>query len=125
MKKNHYQTLGVMPNATEIEIKKAYRQLAMKWHPDKNPGNKEAEEIFKAINTANYTLSDPQKRAAYDLILEQEKIKLEQERMQREESLKRKAVKSNPLEGFAVVLGLAIIVVAIAALFSDSSSKSI
>ncbi len=64
--KDYYKVLGVDKNATAEEIKKAYRKLAMKYHPDKNPGNKQAEEHFKEINEANEVLSDPQKRSHYD-----------------------------------------------------------
>ena len=63
---DYYEILGISKNATKIEIKKAYRQLAMKYHPDKNPGNKEAEEKFKLINEAYQVLSDDEKRAIYD-----------------------------------------------------------
>src|SRR5512147_134586 len=61
-----YQELGVEKSATEAEIKKAYRKLASKLHPDKNPGDKKAETKFKAVNRAYQTLSDPKKRALYD-----------------------------------------------------------
>jgi curved DNA-binding protein len=64
--KDYYKVLGVSRNATADEIKKAYRKLAMKYHPDRNPGKKEAEDRFKDINEANEVLSDPQKRARYD-----------------------------------------------------------
>lgn len=69
-KKNYYEILGVDKKATAQEIKSAYRKLAMKYHPDRNPGNAEAAEKFKEINEANETLSDEQKRAAYDYELE-------------------------------------------------------
>ncbi|MBO4939918.1 MAG: molecular chaperone DnaJ [Clostridia bacterium] len=69
-KKNYYEILGVDKKATAAEIKSAYRKLAMKYHPDRNQGDAEAAEKFKEINEANETLSDEQKRAAYDYELE-------------------------------------------------------
>lgn len=65
-KKNYYDILGVAKNATLDEIKSAYRKLAMKYHPDKNPGNKEAEEKFKELSEAYQVLSDEEKRKQYD-----------------------------------------------------------
>ena len=65
-KKEYYEVLGIGKNATDAEIKSAYRKLAKKYHPDLNPGNKEAEEKFKEVNEANDVLSDPQKRQRYD-----------------------------------------------------------
>ncbi len=64
--KDYYKILGVSRNATEKEIKQAYRRLARKYHPDVNPGNKEAEERFKEINEAHEVLTDPEKRKKYD-----------------------------------------------------------
>lgn len=64
--KDYYKLLGVDKKATQDEIKKAFRALAVKYHPDKNPGNKEAEETFKLANQANEVLSNPEKRKKYD-----------------------------------------------------------
>ncbi|SDJ86186.1 curved DNA-binding protein [Catalinimonas alkaloidigena] len=64
--KDYYQILGVDKSATQDDIKKAYRKLAVKYHPDKNPDNKQAEDRFKEITEANEVLSDPDKRAKYD-----------------------------------------------------------
>ena len=66
MKKDYYETLGISETSTPEEIKKVYRKLAFKYHPDKNPGNKEAEAKFKKISGAYYVLSDPRRRAEYD-----------------------------------------------------------
>lgn len=65
-KKDYYDILGLQKGASEDEIKKAFRKLAIQYHPDKNQGNKEAEEKFKEINEAYQVLSDPQKKAQYD-----------------------------------------------------------
>lgn len=64
--KDFYEVLGIARGASEAEIKKAYRKLAMQYHPDRNPDNKEAEEKFKEVQKAYEILSDPQKKAAYD-----------------------------------------------------------
>ena len=63
---DYYEILEVTREATDTEIKKSYRRLAVKYHPDKNPGNAEAEEKFKQISQAYSVLSDPQKRQMYD-----------------------------------------------------------
>ncbi|RKZ89236.1 MAG: molecular chaperone DnaJ, partial [Candidatus Parabeggiatoa sp. nov. 1] len=65
-KRDYYQILGVQKNASEDELKKAYRRLAMKYHPDRNPDDKQAEDSFKEAKEAYEVLNDPQKRAAYD-----------------------------------------------------------
>ena len=65
-KKDYYEVLGVPKNASEQDIKKAYRSMAKKYHPDRNKDNPEAEAKFKEVQEANEILSDPQKRAAYD-----------------------------------------------------------
>lgn len=65
-KKDYYEVLGLEKGASEDEIKKAFRKMAIKYHPDKNQGDKEAEEKFKEINEAYQVLSDPQKKAQYD-----------------------------------------------------------
>lgn len=66
MNQNPYEVLGVARDATDADIKKAYHKLVLKYHPDKNPGDKSAEEKFKEVNNAFDILKDPQKRAAYD-----------------------------------------------------------
>jgi molecular chaperone DnaJ len=65
-KRDYYEVLGVTRAASEAEMKASYRKLAMKWHPDRNPGDKDCEAHFKEINEAYDVLKDEQKRAAYD-----------------------------------------------------------
>ncbi len=66
IEKDYYKVLGVPKDATEAEIKKAYRKLAREYHPDANKGNAKAEERFKEISEANDVLGDPKKRKEYD-----------------------------------------------------------
>ena len=66
MAEDYYQILGIDKKASADDIKKAYRKLAVKWHPDKNPNNKAAEDKFKKISEAYAVLSDPEKRKNYD-----------------------------------------------------------
>src|SRR5262245_15053730 len=65
-KRDYYEVLGVSRNATEQELKQAYRKLAIQYHPDKNPNNREAEEKFKELNEAYQVLSSAELRARYD-----------------------------------------------------------
>ena len=65
-KRDYYEVLGVAKNASDAEVKKAFRRLAMKYHPDRNQGDKEAENKFKEVQEAYEVISDAQKRAAYD-----------------------------------------------------------
>src|ERR1700719_2253124 len=67
-KKDYYEILGVKKSASAEEIRKAFRKLARKYHPDVNPGDKTAEEKFKTISEANDVLSDPKKRKIYDQV---------------------------------------------------------
>src|SRR5881394_4271820 len=67
-KKDYYEILGVKKSASVDDIRKAFRKLARKYHPDVNPGDKAAEEKFKALSEANDVLSDPKKRKIYDQV---------------------------------------------------------
>ena len=65
-KRDYYEVLGVGRGSADEDVKKAYRRLAVQFHPDRNPGDKQAEEKFKEINEAYQVLSDPEKRSQYD-----------------------------------------------------------
>ncbi|HZX65091.1 MAG TPA: DnaJ domain-containing protein, partial [Myxococcales bacterium] len=65
-KRDYYEVLGVARTCTPQELKSSFRKLAMQYHPDKNPGDKKAEESFKELSEAYEVLSDPEKRARYD-----------------------------------------------------------
>ena len=121
MIKNYYQILGLKNTATFEEIKKVYRELAQKFHPDKNPNNKDAEERFKAIAEANEILSNPTKRAAYDQQLLDEKLRQEQIRQQNE-----RAARSRVFEkAFGQIIVLLLVVLTIGLVVNSSSqSKS-
>jgi molecular chaperone DnaJ len=67
-KRDYYEVLGVARDVDGVELKRAYRELAMRWHPDKNPGNRDAEERFKEVSEAYAVLSEPEKRARYDRV---------------------------------------------------------
>ncbi len=82
--KNFYKTLGIKYDATQEEIKKVYRKLAVKFHPDKNPCNKEAEEKFKECSEAYEHLSNAEKKRKHDFLIRQEEQRLRQEKELRE-----------------------------------------
>ena len=67
-RKDHYETLGVGRDASQDDVRKAYRKLARKYHPDLNPGDKSAEERFKKVQEAYDVLSDPKKKTMYDQV---------------------------------------------------------
>ena len=67
-KRDYYEVLGLQKGASDAEIKSAFRKMAMKYHPDRNPDDKEAEEKFKEVNEAYSILSDPDKKSKYDII---------------------------------------------------------
>lgn len=120
MKQNYYEILGITCFSNVETIKKAYRELAKKYHPDKNPSDIKAEEKFKEISSAYEILSDPQKRAAYDSKLEEEKIKAEQERIQKEKEFKKSesnlTQKNNNI--LATIFGISLLFLIIALIFS-------
>src|SRR5437870_12245911 len=66
MKRDYYEVLGVARDVDAVELKRAYREVALKHHPDKNPGSKESEEKFKEVSEAYAVLSEPEKRLRYD-----------------------------------------------------------
>ncbi len=89
---NYYDAMNLPKTATQAEIKKAFRKLALQYHPDKNAGNKEAEEKFKRISEANEVLSNPEKRKKYDELGENWKLheqQAQQQQKQRQQSTHR------------------------------------
>lgn len=94
--KDYYKALGVAKNAGQDEIKKAFRKLAVKYHPDKNPGDKKAEEKFKEINEANEVLGDPEKRKKYDEMGENWKYYEQQEAARKASGGRRSYQTSSP-----------------------------
>lgn len=99
---DYYQVLGIEKQASQEEVKKAYRKLARKYHPDLNPDNKDAELKFKAVNEANEVLGDPEKRKRYDKYGEHWQHAEAYEQAQKENvRQKRSQGRPNPFEGFA------------------------
>lgn len=97
--KNYYQILGVKYNATTDEIKKTYRKLAMKFHPDRNPNDMEAEEQFKKITDAYEHLSNDEKRSIHDFKLQEER-RLWQEEQTQEKTAAQRAKTQQPIYAF-------------------------
>lgn len=112
---NFYSILGVGESATKEQIKKAYRDKAKQWHPDKNPNNKSAEEKFKAIQNAYETLSDSSRRLAYDKLLQDERLRQEQMKQQHSHSKKNNS--------WAVAFGLMLLVGLLIAMFSEEGGS--
>lgn len=135
--KNFYSILEVLENATHDEIKKSYRALAMKWHPDKNSGSKEAEEKFKQIGEAYEHLSDPGKRAFHDQELAHYRKAQEAAKKQQQQSHSKQSAgfnfnakawsppppRPNPFGAFTIFVLLFLGFVALAALFDSGPPK--
>lgn len=112
---NFYSILGVDTKATQEQIKKAYREQAKQWHPDKNPNDKSAEEKFKAIQNAYETLSDPSRRLAYDKLLQDEKL--------RQEQMSHKNANSKKDNSWSVGAGIFLFLLLLAFVFSDDGKS--
>jgi DnaJ-class molecular chaperone len=119
--KNVYQIFGIARTATSDEIKRVYRKLSMKYHPDKNPGNKKSEEIFKEINEANEILSDAGKRQVYDDNLRQEEINSQTfaNTIQKENS------KTNWAAAVSILIILVVSIVATAIIYSKYKKEKL
>ena len=105
----YYDVLGVSMTATDQEIKKAYRKLAIKHHPDKNPGDQAAEEKFKEVAEAFAVLSDPEQRKQYEFELDHPPPPPEQQQAQQQQMIDQEAVKpidptKKPEEGSPVAI---------------------
>jgi len=123
---NYYETLGIKEDADPAEIKKAHRKLALRWHPDKNPDNKEAEEHFKKIQNAFDHLKDKVKRAAHDVELERKREAEEQyiyEKQQQEWAQKQPSQRE-PFPWFDVVLGVLALIGIFVLVFGGGKGKS-
>lgn len=121
MKLNYYEIMGVSEHAPIDEIKKAYRKLALKWHPDKNPKNSEAEEKFKEIASAYEIIGDVQKRLAYDAKLKEERIQQEQRQATNKETSKA----GNSVESFFATVILAFVFLSVLSFLLGDSNKPI
>lgn len=113
--------MGVSEHASFDEIKKAYRKLAQKWHPDKNPKNSEAEEKFKEIACAYEIIGDVQKRLAYDAKLKEERIQQEQRQATNKETSKT----GNSVESFFATVILAFVFLSVLSFLLGDSNKPI
>lgn len=126
--KNYYEILGVSISATNEEIKKAYRRLAKQFHPDLNPGNKEAEEKFKEINDAHENLSCADKKSIYDLNFHNEQRSKDNNRYRKQRSEYEDVTYYNEsfdfrifFQKFAALIVLAIAISAVILLLKDGA----
>lgn len=116
MKKNYYQILGLEAFASNENIKKAYRELAKIYHPDKNHGDKNSEEKFKEISLAYEILSDAKKRSDYDTFLQNERNQIE---LEKNRSMERKSNVNTFNNVFTLIIGLFIMLLVVSLLIND------